>query len=70
VPYLEGFLRHRRPFLLRRASQFGRDPTHRSLWVDREGGPMREATLRDLIKRYTRKRFGTAIWPHLSGTDC
>ena len=65
VPYLEGFLRDWRPFLLRRGSRFGRDPTHRSLWVDRQGKPMREATLRELIKRYTRKRFGTAIWPHL-----
>jgi integrase/recombinase XerD len=65
TPYLEGFLRHRRPFLLRRATRFGGDPTHRSLWVTREGEPMPERTLRDLIKRYTRERFGTAIWPHL-----
>ena len=30
---------------------------------------MREATLRDLIKRYTRKEFGAAVWPHLF-RDC
>jgi hypothetical protein len=30
---------------------------------------MRESTLRHLIKRYTRKEFGTAVWPHLF-RDC
>jgi hypothetical protein len=65
VPYLEEFLRTWRPVLLRQASKFSGDPTHRRLWVDRAGGPMQEFTLRSLIERYTEKQFGTAVWPHL-----
>jgi integrase/recombinase XerD len=30
---------------------------------------MSESTLRHLIKRYTQKEFGTAVWPHLF-RDC
>jgi site-specific recombinase XerD len=58
----------RLPFSARRAG-FSDNPTHRRLWVDRAGSPMKEFTLRDLIKRYTKKQFGTAVWPHLF-RDC
>jgi hypothetical protein len=30
---------------------------------------MKEFTLRGLIKRYTKMKFGTALWPHLF-RDC
>ena len=30
---------------------------------------MKESALRDTIKRYTKRQFGTAIWPHLF-RDC
>ncbi len=69
VPYLEAFLKVRRPVLLRQASKFGNDPTHCRLWVDRAGKAMREGGLRDFIERYTEKEFGTALWPHLF-RDC
>ena len=69
VPYLEAFLKVRRPVLLRQASKFGNDPTHCRLWVDRAGKAMREGGLRDFIERYTGKEFGTALWPHLF-RDC
>jgi integrase/recombinase XerD len=69
IPYLERFLRRWRPILLRQAIKRLGDPVHRRLWVDRYGAPMREATLRSLIERYTRNEFGTAIWPHLF-RDC
>ena len=69
LPYLEAFLRTWRPVLLRQASKFSGDPTHRRLWVDRAGSPMKEFTLRSLIERYTAKQFGTAVWPHLF-RDC
>ena len=69
IPYLEAFLRNSRPVLLRQAKKFGGAPTHRRLWVDSFGNPMKEGTLRNLIKRYTRKEFGTAVWPHLF-RDC
>ena len=69
IPYLEAFLRAWRPVLLRQASKFSGDPTHRRLWVDRTGNPMKEFTLRSLIERYTEKQFGTAVWPHLF-RDC
>jgi integrase/recombinase XerD len=69
IPYLEAFLRTWRPVLLRQTGKSGGVPTHRRLWVDRAGKPMKEATLRSLIKRYTEKEFGTAVWPHLF-RDC
>lgn len=69
IPYMESFLRGWRPVLLRQATRYQTDPAHRRLWVDRYGAPMREATLRSLIKRYTENEFGTAIWPHLF-RDC
>jgi integrase/recombinase XerD len=69
IPYLEAFLRTWRPVLLRQTRKFGGEPTHRRLWVDRSGQPMKEFTLRSLIKRYTQKEFGTAVWPHLF-RDC
>ena len=69
APYLEAFLKLRRPVLLQQASKFGNDPMHRRLWVDRAGKPLREGGLRDFIKRYTEKEFGTALWPHLF-RDC
>lgn len=69
VPYLEAFLRTWRPILVRQANKFRGAIAHRRLWVDRYGAPMREHTLRELIKRYTRKQFGTAVWPHLF-RDC
>jgi integrase/recombinase XerD len=69
VPYLEAFLRTWRPVLLRQAKKYGGLSTHRRLWVDRFGRPMREFTLRSLIERYTRNEFGTAVWPHLF-RDC
>ena len=68
-PYLEAFLKTWRPVLLRQARKFGGVPTHRRLWVDIYGKPMDEFTLRSLIERYTRKEFGTAVWPHLF-RDC
>jgi site-specific recombinase XerD len=68
-PYLENFLRTWRPILLRQAKRHGRISTHRRLWVDTYGSPMKENTLRSLIERYTKKGFGTAIWPHLF-RDC
>lgn len=69
VPYLETFLRIWRPILIRQTKKFRGDPTHRRLWVDRQGDPMAETTLRSLIKRYTEKEFGRAVWPHLF-RDC
>jgi integrase/recombinase XerD len=69
IPYLEVFLRIWRPVLLRQTRKFGGEPTHRRLWVDRAGCAVKESTLRSLIKRYTEKEFGTAIWPHLF-RDC
>lgn len=69
LPYLERFLKVGRPVLLQKAAKNGSDPTHRRLWVDRSGKPMREHTLRDMIERYTRARFGVAVWPHLF-RDC
>jgi integrase/recombinase XerD len=69
IPYLEAFLQSWRPVLVRRASKVNGDPAHRRLWVDRYGAPMRENTLRSMIERYTKNRFGTAIWPHLF-RDC
>jgi integrase/recombinase XerD len=69
VSYLEAFLRTWRPVLLRQTRRFGGVPTHRRLWVDRSGSPMKESTLRSLINRYTQKEFGTAVWPHLF-RDC
>jgi hypothetical protein len=53
--YLEAFLKRRRPVLLRQARKFGGTSTHRRLWVDIYGKPMNENTLREVIKRYTRK---------------
>jgi integrase/recombinase XerD len=69
IPYLEAFLKTWRPILLRQTRKFGGEPTHRRLWVDRAGCAMKEATLRSMINRYTRKEFGTAVWPHLF-RDC
>jgi integrase/recombinase XerD len=69
APYLEAFLRTWRPILIRRASKFSGAVAHRRLWVDRYGAPMKENTLRELIKRYTRNHFGRAVWPHLF-RDC
>ena len=69
IPYLEAFLRTWRPILVCQARKYSGDVAHRRLWVDRFGRPMKENTLRDLIKRYTRNHFGTAIWPHLF-RDC
>jgi integrase/recombinase XerD len=69
VPYLENYLRIWRPILVRQCDKFGGDPTHRRLWVGRAGAPLKESAFRDTIKRYTRKRFGTALWPHLF-RDC
>jgi hypothetical protein len=68
-PYLEAFLLRWRPVLLRQTQKFGGTPIHRRLWVDIYGKPMGESTLRETIKRYTRKEFGTAVWPHLF-RDC
>lgn len=65
VPYLEIFLRVRRPLIVAQARKYSGDGGHRSLWVNRYGFPMNEPALRDLIKTYTRRRFGTAVWPHL-----
>src|ERR1019366_3364946 len=62
-------LRVRRPVLLREARRYSGDSAHRRLWVDRFGKPMEEATLRSLIKTYTRAEFGKAVWPHLF-RDC
>ena len=69
VPYLEAFIRFRRPVLLRRRSEGSNMPPHRALWVDWSGQPLKEATLRAIIERYTKRRFGIAIWPHLF-RDC
>jgi integrase/recombinase XerD len=69
VGYLEAFLQIWRPVLLKQAAKFGGDPGHCRLWVDRQGQPMAEFTLRETIKRYTRSAFGTALWPHLF-RDC
>jgi integrase len=69
TPYLELFLRTWRPVLLCQAKKYGGVPAHRRLWVDRFGNPMREATLRCVIKCYTRNEFGAAVWPHLF-RDC
>jgi integrase/recombinase XerD len=69
IPYLEAFFRTWRLVLLRQARKYDGEPTHRRLWVDRFGKPMKESTLRSLIKRFTEKEFGTAIWPHLF-RDC
>ena len=70
TPYLETFLRGWRPILVRQASKPSGDTTlHRRLWVNRYGAPMREATLRHAIEVYTRRHFGTAVWPHLF-RDC
>ena len=69
MPYLEAFLKVRRPVLLRKAAKNGNDVAHRRLWLDRSGKPMREAALRDTIERYTRAKFGVAVWPHLF-RDC
>ncbi|WP_428394426.1 hypothetical protein [Lichenicoccus sp.] len=69
IPYLEAFLRLWRPTILRQADKYDGVKTHGRLWVDIFGRPMQEFTLRELIKRYTRKRFGKALWPHLF-RDC
>lgn len=69
IPYLECFLRTWRPLLLRQAARYSGESTHRRLWVDVFGKPMGEGTLRDLIKYHTKKKFGTALWPHLF-RDC
>jgi hypothetical protein len=63
VPYLEVFLRDRRPLLVRQATKFMREPAHRRLWVNTFGAPMEEAALRELIKTHTRRQFGNAVWP-------
>jgi hypothetical protein len=65
VPYLETFLRTWRPILMRQGAKYSSAPPSKGLCLDRAGKPMMEFTLRDLIKRYTRDRFGTALWPHL-----
>jgi hypothetical protein len=64
TPYLELFLRTWRPALLRQAKKYGGASAHRRLWVDRFGNPMKEFTLRSLIKRYTENEFGIGLWPH------
>ena len=69
LPYLEKFLRSRRPILLRQAAKFPGKNAQGRLWLDRAGKPMRESALRGMIERYTEKRFGTALWPHLF-RDC
>jgi integrase/recombinase XerD len=69
MPYLELFLTTWRPVLLRQAKKYGGASAHRRLWVDRFGNPMKEFTLRSLIKRYIGNEFGTAVWPHLF-RDC
>ena len=69
VPYLEEFLTTWRPLLLRQATKHPPVPVHRRLWVDVFGKPMTESTLREIIKRRTKKEFGTALWPHLF-RDC
>ena len=68
-PYLEAFLKTWRRVLLRQASKFGYRSDHGRLWVGRNGAPMKESTLRQMVERYTEKQFGTALWPHLF-RDC
>jgi integrase len=69
IPYLEAYLKQRRPVLLAQAKPHASGLPHRRLWTDRSGKSMAEATLRSLIKRYTRAAFGVAVWPHLF-RDC
>ena len=69
-PYLEAFLKTWRPILLRRARKFGGVPTHRRLWVDICGKPMKESTLRSLIERYTQRSLGRLFGPTCSVTAC
>jgi integrase len=68
-PYLERFLQIWRPLLLKRAHRLGGcDTASRRLWINL-AGPMKESSLRAMIKRYTQRKFGTEIWPHLF-RDC
>lgn len=61
-PYLRTFLSKYRPILTKR----GIDQPHSShLWVDHFGKKMSEVALRDTIKRWTRRKFGKYLWPHL-----
>lgn len=69
IPYLERFLNLWRPLLLRQGPRFGNAGAHARLWVDRTGKPMEEPNMRALIKSYTERKFGTALWPHLF-RDC
>ena len=67
-PYLERFLQIWRPVLLKRAHKYGCHAASRRLWINL-AGPMKESSLRAMIKRYTQRKFGTEIWPHLF-RDC
>ena len=69
MPYLERYLKVHRIQLLRKEAKHASALTHRRLWIDRQGDPMEEFTLRSRIVAYTKVHFGLAIWPHLF-RDC
>jgi integrase len=61
-PYLKTLLSKYRPVLVKR----GGGKSHLgSLWVDHFGKKMSEVALRDTIKRWTKRKFGKYLWPHL-----
>jgi hypothetical protein len=61
-PYLKTLLSKYRPVLVKRG---GGKAHSGSLWVDIFGKKMSEIALRDTIKRWTERKFGKHLWPHL-----
>jgi integrase/recombinase XerC len=57
-----------RPYLLTLGSEGSPDATGR-LWISNEGRPMDDQSIRNAIKKRTRKAFGRDLTPHLF-RDC
>jgi integrase/recombinase XerD len=61
-PYLKTLLSTHRPVLTKRG--VGKSLSN-GLWIDFHGKKMNEPTLRETIKRWTKRKFGKHLWPHL-----
>jgi integrase/recombinase XerD len=64
-----GWLQVHRSRLQLIAARKGHGGVAGHLWLDRYGGPMRNAAIRQQIETRTRDAFGRHVWPHLF-RDC
>ena len=62
--HLNTYLTVYRPYLLTLQSEGAPDTTRR-LWISNEGRPMDDQSIRNAIKKRTRKAFGRDLTPHL-----